>query len=103
ERKLGLVAADEFVFGERVRMAVQERLPHRELVQIGFKQTAYNWNHDHFPALASNSCSTSPDCARRAPRCCRRCVKSSAAPSKPSTALMQSVISTSLAGSICSA
>ncbi len=40
-----LVTAAEFVLARRARVAVQQSLPHREFIQIGFKQAANYWFH----------------------------------------------------------
>ena len=40
------VAAHEFIFCMGARMAVQQRLPHRELVEIGLQQTAHDRRQD---------------------------------------------------------
>jgi hypothetical protein len=48
ERECRLVAAEERVLGLRLGMAMQHRLPHRELVEIGVEQAGDDGLHRAF-------------------------------------------------------
>lgn len=108
QREGRLRAADEFVFGLGLGIAVQHGLPHREFVEIGVEQAGDDGSHGAMLGKQERRLRAGGRSgpykwsswleASRNPRACMAARKSWCADSKPGTGLMASCISTMRSG-----